>query len=115
MAARTVNKLNQLEHLLPEGLVTDAAWLGKHGYSSSLRSQYVSTGWLEQPTRQVFRRTRGSLNWQQVVISLQTLLAKNLVVGGRTALELQGYSHYLAHETKEVHLYGPVTSSGVGR
>jgi len=55
----------------------------------------------------VFRRTRGSLNWQQVVISLQTLLAKNLVVGGRTALELQGYSHYLAHETKEVHLYGP--------
>ncbi|MGD0458192.1 MAG: type IV toxin-antitoxin system AbiEi family antitoxin domain-containing protein [Terriglobia bacterium] len=107
MAARTENKLNQLEHLLPEGLVTDAAWLGKHGYSSSLRSQYVSAGWLEQPTRQVFRRTRGSLNWQQVVISLQTLLAKNLVVGGRTALELQGYSHYLAHETKEVHLYGP--------
>jgi hypothetical protein len=102
-----MNKLNQLEHLLPEGLVTDAAWLGKHGYSSSLRSQYVSAGWLEQPTRQVFRRTRGSLNWQQVVISLQTLLAKNLVVGGRTALELQGYSHYLAHETKEVHLYGP--------
>jgi hypothetical protein len=33
MAARTENKLNQLEHLLPEGLVTDAAWLGKHGYS----------------------------------------------------------------------------------
>ena len=107
MAARTANKLNQLEHLLPEGLVTDAAWLGKHGYSSSLRSQYVSAGWLKQPTRQVFCRTRGSLNWQQVVISLQTLLAKNLVVGGRTALELQGYSHYLAHETKEVHLYGP--------
>jgi len=107
MAARTEKKLNQLEHLLPEGLITDAAWLSKHGYSSSLRSQYVSVGWLEQPTRQVFRRRRGSLNWQQVVISLQTLLAKNIVVGGRTALELQGFSHYLSHETKEVHLYGP--------
>ena len=28
-------------------------------------------------------------------------------MGGRTALELQGCSHYLARETKEVHLYGP--------
>jgi hypothetical protein len=42
-----------------------------------------------------------------VVISLQTLLEHRLTVGGRTALELQGYAHYLAHRTKEVHLYGP--------
>jgi hypothetical protein len=38
---------------------------------------------------------------------LQTLLGYPLTVGGRTALELQGYAHYLAHRTKEVHLYGP--------
>ena len=25
----------------------------------------------------------------------------------RTALELQGYAHYLARKTKEIHLYGP--------
>jgi len=85
----------------------DAAWLSEHGYSTSLRSQYVSAGWLEQPTRQVYRRTRGSLGWEQVAISLQTLLHENLTVGGRTALELQGFAHYLTQETKEVHLYGP--------
>ena len=28
-------------------------------------------------------------------------------IGGRTALELQGYARYLARTTKEVHLYGP--------
>lgn len=27
-------------------------------------------------------------------------------MGGRTALELQGFAHYLTHETREVHLYG---------
>ena len=106
MAKRTAGKLNYLERHLPEGLLVDAAWLSKHGYSTSLRSQYVSAGWLEQPARQVYRRVRGSLRWQQVVVSLQTLLDHSLVVGGRTALELQGYAHYLAHETKEVHLYG---------
>ncbi len=40
-------------------------------------------------------------------MSLQTLLECPVVVGGRTALELHGLAHYLPHQTKEVHLYGP--------
>jgi hypothetical protein len=107
MAKQKEGKLNYLTHHLPEGLLVDAAWLSKKGYSSSLRSQYVTGGWLEQPARRVYRRPGGPLRWQQVVISLQTLLGYLLTVGGRTALELQGYAHYLAHQTKEVHLYGP--------
>lgn len=107
MAKQNGTKINWLEKHLPEGLLVDAAWLGKHGYSTSLRSQYVSAGWLEQPTRQVYRRQRGSLKWEHVVISLQALLEYPLVVGGRTALDLQGYSHYLTRTTNEVHLYGP--------
>lgn len=107
MAKQTKGKLNYLAHHLPEGLLVDAAWLSNRGYSSSLRSQYVAAGWLEQPARQVYRRPGGPLLWQHVVISLQTLLGHSLTVGGRTALELQGYAHYLVHQTKEVHLYGP--------
>jgi hypothetical protein len=107
MAEQKLSKLNWLERHLPDGLVVDASWLSKHGYSTSLRSQYVKAGWLEQPARQVYRRRQGSLVWQRVVISLQTLLDCPLAVGGRTALELQGYAHYLARETKEIHLYGP--------
>lgn len=107
MAKQKQGKLHLLERSLPEGLIVDAAWLSKHGYSTSLRSQYVAADWLQQPARQVYRRPRGSLRWQQVIISLQTLLDYPLFVGGRTALELQGYAHYLAHETKEIHLYGP--------
>jgi Transcriptional regulator, AbiEi antitoxin, Type IV TA system/Transcriptional regulator, AbiEi antitoxin N-terminal domain len=107
MTKRTTSKLNWLERHLPEGLVVDASWLSRHGYSTSLRSQYVVAGWLEQPARRVYRRCRGALSWQQVVISLQTLLEYPLEVGGRTALELQGYAHYLPHTQKEVHLYGP--------
>ena len=92
---------------LPEGLLVDSAWLSRHGYSTALRSQYVAAGWLEQPARRVYRRPRGSLRWQQVVISLQTMLDCPLAVGGRTALDLHGYAHYLSQATSEVHLYGP--------
>jgi Transcriptional regulator, AbiEi antitoxin, Type IV TA system/Transcriptional regulator, AbiEi antitoxin N-terminal domain len=106
MVGRKTKRLN-LEQELPEGLLVDAAWLTKHGYSRQLWNHYVATGWLEQSAPRVYRRPRGSLTWQQAVISLQTLLDYPVVVGGRTALELQGYAHYLPQAANEVHLYGP--------
>jgi len=106
MATRSDSKLNRLQQKLPEGLLADAAWMEAHGYSSALRSQYVRAGWLESPARRVYRRSRTPLTWQQVVISLQTLLDLPLAVGGRTALEQQGYAHYLSAEMREVHLHG---------
>lgn len=108
MAKQTAQKLKSLEHKVPEGLLVDASWLTAQGYSTGLRRQYVTAGWLEQPARRVYWRPRGALSWQQAVISLQTLLLRNpLTVGGRTALDLEGYAHYLAHRQTEVHLYGP--------
>lgn len=107
MGEQRTGKLKQLERLLPEGLLVDSAWLSARGYSTSLRAKYVASGWLEQPARRAYRRPRGQLSWQQVVISLQTLLDHRLAVGGRTALELQGYAHYLSQSGSEVHLHGP--------
>lgn len=108
MAEQNSSLLNRLEKDLPEGLVVDAAWLEERGIASNLRAYYVKSGWLEQPVRSVYRRPRGTLSWQQVIISLQTVLLRMpLIVGGRTALELQGFAHYLSHEIKTVHLYGP--------
>jgi hypothetical protein len=116
MARERSGLLNQLASKLPEGLLVDAAWLKAQGYSSQLQHQYVSSGWLEQPTRSVFRRPRGVLSWQQVVISLQTILNYSpLIVGGRTALELQGYAHYLVQSMTAVHLYGPKAPPGWAR
>ena len=99
------NKLNRLEQLLPEGLLVDASWLEGRGYYRSLRAKYVSSGWLEQPIRGVYRRRRGILTWEQVVVSLQTLLGYPVAVGGRTALELQGYAHYVPQTIQSIHLY----------
>ncbi len=99
--------LNWLDRHVPAGLVVDAAWLADHGYYPSLLHKYVSAGWLEKPANRVYRRPAGKLTWEQVVISLQTLLQTSLTVGGRTALELQGFAHYLSHDRLEVHLYGP--------
>ena len=116
MGKQKQEKLNWLQRSLPEGLVADAAWLEKMGYSGALRKKYVAHGWLDRVARGVYRRPsprlpeegeEKGLSWESVVISLQTLLKAHFVVGGRTALELQGLAHYLSSTPqREVHLYG---------
>lgn len=105
MSEQIGKKLNSLDRLLPEGLLVDANLLEEHGIYGSLRHKYITSGWLEQPARGVFRRPRGQLSWEQVVISLQTLLKHPISVGGRTALELGGYAHYLPQTQQQIHLY----------
>ena len=105
-----------MHRILPEGLLADAAWLTAAGYSSSLRSQYVASGWLQPITRCVFRRplyklgvedVTEPLRWQHFVVSLQLILKQPIVVGGRTALELDGLGHYVSSAgPTEIHLYG---------
>ena len=89
------HKLNSLQHLLPEGMVVSAAWLKERGYSSALCSKYVANGWLKQPTRGIYTRPGATPKWQHLVISLQSLMHQPVTVGGLTALELQGYGHYV--------------------
>jgi hypothetical protein len=113
MATQNAGKLNALEKTLPQGLLVDARWMEQHGYSTSLRSQYVAAGWLVQPVRGAYKRPLGDLTWQKVVVSLQTLLETGLTVGGHTALNLQGFGHYLtADGPAVVHLYGPKPPPG---
>ena len=107
MAEQNTGKLNLLERTLPEGLLADAAWMERHGYSTSLRSQYVSAGWLVQPVRGTFKRPLGELDWQKTIVSLQKMMGRRLAIGGRTALDMQGFSHYLqASGPDTIHLYG---------
>ncbi|MGY3532914.1 MULTISPECIES: type IV toxin-antitoxin system AbiEi family antitoxin domain-containing protein [Bradyrhizobium] len=112
MVGQKDRPLNRLEKQLPEGILVDASWLKRHGYSRQLLNHYVNAGWLTQPARGVYRRPRGSPTWQQLVVSLQTYLESPLVVGGRTALELLGYAHYLSRKEQVVHLYGPKSPPG---
>ena len=116
MVASRNEKLNRLQRELPEGLVADTAWLDAAGYPKSLRDKYLASGWLEHVSRSLYRRPSARLGddapndatmeWERVVLSLQNLMKSGVSVGGRTALELQGFAHYLpASGARAVHLY----------
>jgi hypothetical protein len=47
-----------------------------------------------------------SVPWQQLVISLNAIHSLSVAAGGRTALELHGFSHYVSSSgPREAHLY----------
>ena len=98
-----------LETVLP-GRLVDTPTLERHGVTRMLAHKYIDSGWLEPVVRGLYRRpgtASNSAEWRLVVCSLQHVMDYSSVVGGRTALELQGLAHYVPMRgDQDVHLYG---------
>ncbi|MGE0184005.1 MAG: type IV toxin-antitoxin system AbiEi family antitoxin domain-containing protein [Parvularculaceae bacterium] len=118
MTQQRQERLKPLLDALPPGYVADAAWLTGRGIDRKSILQYGQRGWLEKLARGVYRRpdTHRDVNaagdWRRLVLSLQRIMDYDVHVGGRTALSLHGFDHYLnlGAETPPVYLYGDVPS-----
>ena len=105
MALQKVNHLNHLLQRLPPGLLVDSRWLQEQGLSRSRIHDYVERGWLERLRPRVYRRPAAatpkaaerssSVTWELAVVSAQALAGRPFHVGGPTALDLLGLSHFL--------------------
>ncbi len=106
MSLQKGKAINRLYGLFPEGMVTPTAWLGKQGYSRQLVRKYVQSGWLVSVARGAFRRPGSEPGWAAIAASLEKYWGLSCHAGGRTALDLHGYAHYLAlGENQPIHLY----------
>ncbi|MBN2767510.1 MAG: type IV toxin-antitoxin system AbiEi family antitoxin [Campylobacterales bacterium] len=100
-------KIKQLYQMLPEGVIAPASWLAEKGYSMQLLYQYTKSGWLKKTSRGSYIRGDSKPSWQGAVLGLQKLSHEPFHVGGVTALNLQGYAHYLPlNNSQTIYLYG---------
>jgi hypothetical protein len=100
-------KLKQLYKLLPEGVVVPSAWFTANRYSSQLLYKYVKNGWLSKVGTGAYARSASVLEWQGAILGLQKLVQLPFYVGGVTALNIEGYAHYLPiGREKSISLYG---------
>jgi hypothetical protein len=95
MSIQNKAKLNRLQLLLPEGAIVPSKWLQNRGYSRQLLHKYVKNGWLKSVGTGAYSRQTTEVTWQGLIASLQHVNGKTLHVGAETALNLQGYAHYL--------------------
>ena len=108
--AANIERRKELYSLMPEGVITTRQWLLQHDFSSHAIDNLVKSNQLEVVSRGIYVRNSSKITWQSVVYSLQINLKLDLIIGGLTALEMYGLSHYLSFsDTKTIHLYGSDT------
>jgi hypothetical protein len=94
-----------LDQVLPDGQVVNRAWLQARGFDRSRVDFYLLSHKLVRVGRGAYRRPGPQLKWEHFVYSLQEL-GLDLHVGGRSALDIVGYAHYLNMSgVKRIELY----------
>ncbi|ANN58701.1 hypothetical protein A9174_19425 [Mesorhizobium loti NZP2037] len=104
-----VDRRQLLQDLVPDGLPVTKQWLAKQSpaFDRHALDNLVKGKQLMPLASGVYIRPGTHLTWQGIVASLQTIFHTDLSVGGLTALELQGFAHYLPlSKQRAVHLYG---------
>ncbi len=107
MSTNSSIKINQLLQQHPQGSVLLSSWLVNQGYSHDLQHRYLKSGWLTSLGYGAMKRTGETIKLNGALYSLQSQAKKNIHIGGRTALGLQGLSHYLELYQKETILFAP--------
>lgn len=89
------NKLNQFWVSTPSGMLLTSNWLEQHGISPKLAWWYVHSGWLERVGEKAYKKKGDKISWAGVVAALQSQLHLPLHIGGKSALQLLGRSHFV--------------------
>lgn len=107
MSTKKESKINQLLQNMPEGTVVLASWLAKQGYSHDLQQKYLRSNWLETVGKGAFKRSGEVIAIFGALYAMQFQAGKAIHIGGRTALALLGYTHYVEMQQSETILFAP--------
>jgi len=103
-------KINQLFQKTPPVSILLSSWLKSQGYSYELQQQYRKNGWLVSIGKGAMIRKGQDLLLAGAIFALQKQAKISIHIGGRTALGLQGYAHFVEIDNKETILFAPRTT-----
>ncbi len=99
-------KINQLISNWPKGTLKTVSELGRLGYTPQLLKVYTNSKWIELVGRGVYKLYNDTVGWQGALLALQRKSEKTRIhAGGKTALTLRGYSHYLRQHENKVYFF----------
>jgi hypothetical protein len=103
-------KINSLISQWPRSTVASVSYLKEQGFSQELLAWYKRSGWLESYGRGAYVLAGDKVEWTGALYALQKQLKMCVHAGGKTALELKGYGHFIPTRQK-LFLYGERGSS----
>ena len=106
-----MTKINQLITKWPKGTIKTVEELEKLGYSPQLLKIYSNSRWIELVARGMYKLYKDEVTWQGMLYGLQKKTNTSLHAGGKTALSLKGYSHYLSLQNSKVYFFSDRTEN----
>jgi hypothetical protein len=100
MSSHNGSKINKLISEWPKGTVSTVKYLQSRGFSRKLLNKYKNSKWLASLGHGAYTLFNDRVEWMGALYPLQAQLNLDLHVGGKTALELKGYAHYLTDKIK---------------
>ena len=89
-------KIKQILSSTPQNSLYFSSWLADNGIDRKEQSLYVRSGWLERVAQGVYKLEGSSPTLYAAVASYNAQLKKSCHVGATSALDLRGYSHFVA-------------------
>ncbi len=100
------SKLNKLLCTLPSGVVLSSAWLAEQGYSLDLQKRYKKSHWFDSIGTGALIRHGDQVDYLGGIFALQSQLGLFVHPAAKTALSMQGKTHYLELSVKKTQLFG---------
>lgn len=98
-------KINQLISKWPKGTLKTVKELEGLGYTPQLLKVYSNSNWIELFTRGMYKLYNDEVSWQGALYGMQQGSKTTLHAGGKTALTLKGYGHYLGQQKTNIYLF----------
>lgn len=107
MAGENQSKINYLLSNWPNGTVAVIPWLTTLGVYQQLAYEYERAGWLKRVGRGAYARAGDNVTWSGGVHAFQSQLGLKIHVGGKSALDLKGFRHFVpAKDSGILYLFG---------
>jgi hypothetical protein len=103
-------KLKKLLTTWPQGTVYLSSYLNERGIGYDLQRLYRKSGWMTSIGQGAVIRTGDEATWQGAVYALQQQAQMQIHVGAKTALNIQGFAHFINLAQGKVQLFGPQKS-----
>lgn len=98
-------KVNQLISNWAKGSLKTVSELKSLGYTPQLLKIYSNSNWIELFSRGVYNLYNDKVGWQGALLGLQRKSETTIHAGGKTALTLRGYGHYLKQHENKVYFF----------
>lgn len=89
-------KINEISRLVPRNSLLFSSWLSDNGIDRKAQTLYVRSGWLERVSRGVYKFAGAEVTTFSALASYNAQLGKKCHIAASTALDLRGYSHFVA-------------------